>query len=94
MIDGLKPVQRFYLYSSIHNSKKEFKKVTAVAGAVSAYGYNHGEKSVEDAGKLMAANWKNNICLIEGRGSFGTRQVPEAGQSRYVYSRLHENFDK
>ena len=25
MIDGLKPVQRFYLYSSIKNSKKDFK---------------------------------------------------------------------
>ena len=32
MIDGLKPVQRFYLYSSILNSKNDFKKVSAVAG--------------------------------------------------------------
>ena len=27
MIDGLKPVQRFYLYSSIQNTKRDFKKV-------------------------------------------------------------------
>lgn len=26
MIDGLKPVQRFYLYSSLINSKRDFKK--------------------------------------------------------------------
>ena len=40
MIDGLKPVQRFYLYSSLKNSKKEFKKVSAVSGIISDYGYN------------------------------------------------------
>jgi hypothetical protein len=36
MCDGLKPVQRFYLYSSIQNSKTEFKKVSAVAGVLSS----------------------------------------------------------
>lgn len=94
MIDGLKPVQRFYLYSSIVNTAKEFKKVSAVSGVVSDYGYNHGEASAAGAGQLMAAEWNNNICLIEGRGSFGTRQVQQAGAARYVYSRLHSNFGK
>ena len=45
MIDGMKPVQRFYVYSSIKNSKTEFKKVSAVSGVVSDYGYNHGSVS-------------------------------------------------
>lgn len=94
MIDGMKPVQRFYLYSSILNSKKEFKKVSAVSGIISDYGYNHGESSAAGAGQLMAATWNNNICLIEGRGSFGTRLVQEAGAARYVYTRLHDNFNK
>ena len=94
MIDGLKPVQRFYLYSSILNSKRDFKKVSAVAGIISDYGYNHGEASAAGAGQLMAATWNNNICLVEGRGSFGTRLVQEAGAARYVYTRLSENFDK
>lgn len=94
MIDGLKPVQRFYLYSSIQNTKKDFKKVSAVSGVVSDYGYNHGEGSAASAGQLMAAEWSNNICLIEGRGSFGTRQVQSAAAARYTYSRLHENFGK
>jgi len=94
MIDGLKPVQRFYLYSSILNSKRDFKKVSAVAGIISDYGYNHGEGSAAGAGQLMAATWNNNVCLVEGRGSFGTRLVQEAGAPRYVYTRLHENFDK
>jgi DNA gyrase/topoisomerase IV subunit A len=94
MIDGLKPVQRMFLYSSLVNSKKEFKKVSAIAGVVSDYGYSHGEQSAAGSGQLMAAAWNNNVCLVEGRGSFGTRLVQEAGAPRYVYTRLHSNFDK
>ena len=94
MHDGLKPVQRMFLFSSLVNSAKEFKKVSAVAGQLSNYGYNHGEASGASTGKLMAANWNNNLCLIEGRGSFGTRLIQEAGADRYVYTRVHENFYK
>jgi len=94
MIDGMKPVQRFYVYSSIKNSKTEFKKVSAVSGVVSDYGYNHGEGSAASAGQLMAAEWSNNVCLVEGRGSFGTRLVQSAAAARYTYTRLHKNFGK
>lgn len=94
MIDGLKPVQRFYLYSSLTNSRRDFKKVAAVSGITSDYGYNHGEGSAAAAGQLMAATWANNLCLIEGRGSFGTRLVQAASAARYVYTRVHENFDR
>lgn len=92
--DGMKPVQRFYVYSSIKNSKTEFKKVSAVAGVVSDYGYAHGEGSAASAGQLMASEWANNICLVEGRGSFGTRLVQAAAAARYTYTRLHKNFNK
>ena len=94
MIDGLKPVQRFYLYSSLVNSRRDFKKVSAVSGVVSDYGYQHGETSAAGAGQLMAATWSNNVCLVEGRGSFGTRQVQAAGAARYVYTRVSENFER
>lgn len=94
MIDGMKPVQRFYVYSSIQNSKTDFKKVSAVSGVVSDYGYNHGEGSAAGAGQLMASEWANNICLVEGRGSFGTRLIQAAAAPRYTYTRLHENFTK
>jgi DNA topoisomerase-2 len=94
MIDGLKPVQRFYLYSSLKNSRSEFRKVSAIAGVISDYGYNHGEVSAAGAGQLMAAEWSNNICLVKGRGAFGSRQVPVAGASRYIYTKVHDNFDR
>ena len=92
MIDGLKPSQRFYLYSSLKNSSKEFRKVSAIAGVVSDYGYMHAEQSVSSTGQLMASEWNNNLCLIEGRGSFGSRLIQEAGAPRYVYTRVHKNF--
>ena len=94
MIDGLKPVQRFYLYSSLQTSRTSEKKVSAVSGVVSDYGYNHGEVSAAGAGQLMAATWRNNVCLVQGRGSFGTRQVQAAGAARYVYTKVSPNFDK
>ena len=94
VIDGLKNVQRFYVYSSIKNSKNDFKKVSAISGVVSDYGYNHSEGSAASAGQLMAAEWANNICLVEGRGSFGTRLVQSAAAPRYTYTRLHKNFIK
>lgn len=94
MIDGLKPSQRFYIYSSIKNPAGVFKKVSAVGGIVSDYGYNHAEGSIMGTGQLLAAEWYNNILLIEGEGSFGTRQVQQAGAPRYVKTRLHKNFHK
>lgn len=94
MIDGLKPSLRFYLYSSIKNTPRDFKKVESVAGVITDYGYNHGTGSAAGAGQLMAAEWNNNILLVEGRGSFGTRLVQKAAATRYTQTRLHPNFNK
>jgi DNA gyrase/topoisomerase IV subunit A len=94
MIDGLKPSLRFYLYSSVKNTPRDFKKVESVAGVITDYGYNHGTGSAAGAGQLMAAEWNNNILLVEGRGSFGTRLVQKAAATRYTQTRLHPNFHK
>lgn len=94
VIDGFKPVHRFFLTSCIKNARSEFKKVAGIAGNVADLGYKHGENSAAEAGSLMAAEWNNNICLVEGRGNFGSRKIPEPGASRYIYARLHANFNK
>ncbi len=94
MIDGLKPVQRFFLYSSIQNAKTEFRKIVAIAGRVSEYGYHHGEGSASDAGQLMANTWNNNFPIIQGRGNFGSRLVQKAAAPRYTFAKLHDNFWK
>ncbi len=94
MIDGMKPANRYYLYSSILNSANDFKKVESIAGVITDYGYNHGTGSAAGAGQLMAAEWNNNICLVEGRGSFGTRLIQVPAATRYTQTRLHKNFKK
>lgn len=94
LIDGLKPVHRFFLYSVIQSASTKFNKVAAIGGRVSELGYHHGESSAADSGALMASTWSNNLPIIEGDGNFGSRMVQEASASRYVFARLHENFHK
>lgn len=91
-VDGMKPAQRFYLYSSIRNTPNDYKKVESVSGTVTDYGYNHGTTSAAASGQLMASTWNNNICLVEGQGSFGTRLVQAAASPRYTKTRLHPKF--
>lgn len=94
MIDGLKPVQRFFLYSTIQNAKTKFNKVAAISGRVSEYGYAHAETAAADAGQLMANDWNNHIPIIEGQGNFGSRMVQEMAAARYTFCKIHENFHK
>lgn len=94
MIDGLKPAMRFFLYSSLLNTAKEFKKVESIAGNTTDYGYNHGTTSAASSGQLMAAEWNNNLRLVESQGSFGTRLVQQAAAARYTKTRVHPNFHR
>lgn len=93
MIDGLKPVQRFILYSTIKNARDRFAKVAEIASSVSGYGYHHGESSSQDAASLMGALWANNVPVLESKGSFGTRLVRKAAAARYIHAKLGKNFD-
>lgn len=94
MIDGLKPVQRFIMYSAIKNAPTKTTKVTALAGPVAEYGYHHGEQNAQGAAMLMAANWCNNQPLLEGDGNFGNRLINEGAAARYVFARVHPMFWK
>lgn len=92
LIDGLKPVQRFFLYSTLMNARTAYTKVAAIAGRVSELGYHHGEGSAADSGQLMANTWNNNLPIIQGRGNFGSRMVHSMGAPRYTFCKLHDNF--
>lgn len=94
LVDGLKPVQRFFLYSTMLNAKSNFNKVAALAGRVSEFGYHHGEGSAASAGQLMANTWNNNMPIIQGRGNFGSRMVQDMAAPRYTFCKLHDNFFK
>ncbi|QBX32672.1 DNA topoisomerase subunit [Aeromonas phage Asfd_1] len=95
MVDGLKPVQRFFMYRALEyakQSKTKFNKVAALAGGVSEAGYHHGEASAAGAGQMIANTWNNNIPILEGDGNFGSRLVKQAAAPRYVFCRVHKNF--
>lgn len=97
MIDGLKPVQRFVMECALRkgrSDKKKFRKMADIGSGVAEMGYHHGETNAVDAGALMANTWSNNIPLLEGQGNFGSRLVQKAGASRYIFARVHSNFDK
>lgn len=95
IIDGFKPVQRFFMYRALEYAKQnktKFNKVAALAGGVSEAGYHHGEGSAAGAGQLIANTWNNNIPVLEGDGNFGSRLVQQAAAPRYVFCRVHQNF--
>lgn len=91
-VDGLKPSQRFILYSAIKNAKDSFKKVVEIAGVVASYGYHHGEGAAADACTYMSAPWRNNNPLLSADGNFGTRIIKEASAARYIYAKLSHHF--
>lgn len=92
-VDGLKPVQRFNLYSGFQNAKNDFSKVNGIASVVSKYGYEHGEQSATDALTKMGQYFSNNLPLFEGSGNFGNRLVPKPSAGRYIYAKLAKYID-
>jgi DNA gyrase/topoisomerase IV subunit A len=92
LIDGLKPSQRFIIYSAIKNAKDKAIKIVEIAGPVSSYGYHHGEVNAQGAACNMGMAWNNNQPLLEGRGNFGSRLIQEASSPRYIFAKLHSNF--
>lgn len=91
LMDGFKPVHRYFVYSAIKGGTG-FQKVAAVGGAVAMYGYHHGEGSAEDSGSLLAASWCNNLPLFDRDGFFGSRLVKKPGAARYIKCRLNPIF--
>ncbi|ASD52043.1 DNA topoisomerase II [Pseudomonas phage PspYZU05] len=94
VIDGFKPVQRFFICRALQLNRSNFTKLASIGGAVADLGYHHGENSAVEAGALMANTWNNNFPLLEGQGNFGSRLVQEAAASRYIFCRISEGFHK
>lgn len=84
--DGLKDSQRKALWL-IKNKTEKIKTVSLAGEMISSGLYLHGDKSAADAISMLAAPYINNVPLIEGIGSFGTRVAPVdgIGAPRYTY---------
>jgi DNA topoisomerase-2 len=96
--DGFKPSQRKAIFGALHRGENaDFIKVsqlTAHCAAVSAY--HHGEGSMAGAIIGMSQNFTgaNNYNWFTPDGQFGSRLSPVAGATRYIFTKLDENFRK
>ncbi len=94
MIDGLKPSQRKILYTALKTAKNSRIKTASLSGnTISQANYHHGDASLNEAITKMVQVHSNNIPLLEGEGSFGSRLVPDAAAPRYTYVKMSKNFD-
>lgn len=84
--DGLKDAQRKALW--LMKSRQEKIKTVSLAGEMISSGlYLHGDQSAAGSISMLAAPYVNNVPLLEGIGSFGTRVAPVdgIGAPRYTY---------
>lgn len=87
-IDGFKCSGRKCLYTSKKRNLKSEIKVSNFAGSViDESNYLHGNTSMEGSIVTLSRKYcgSNNIPIFEGIGSFGTRHIPEAAASRYIF---------
>lgn len=84
--DGLKDAQRKALW--LMKSRQDKIKTVSLAGEMISSGlYLHGDQSAAGSISMLAAPYVNNVPLLEGIGSFGTRVAPVdgIGAPRYTY---------
>ena len=84
--DGLKDAQRKALWL-LRNKADKIKTVSLAGEMISSNLYLHGDASAAGAISMLAAPFCNNIPLLHGIGSFGTRVAPVEGigAPRYTY---------
>jgi len=85
--DGLKNVQRISLWM-MRRRQGKIKTMALSGEMIKEELYVHGEKSAQDAIGLLAAPFCNNVTLLKGEGTFGSRKKPRGiGAPRYTYVR-------
>lgn len=98
VIDGLKPTQRKVIHTATKiwktGNEKPLRVFQLAASAALETFYHHGNVSIEDSTIGLAQKFKNNLPLLEEVGQFGKLRTPVAGASRYISTRLTENFNK
>ncbi len=93
--DGLKDAQRKALW--LLSKKNDKIKTVSLSGLMIASGlYLHSDSSASDTISLLAAPFANNIPLLEGEGTFGTRVAPVEGiaSPRYTYVKKGKAAEK
>ena len=85
--DGFKDGQRKALWL-MRNRSEKIKTVSLSGELIASNLYLHGDASASEAISALAAPYKNNIPLLDGEGTFGTKVAPGAWAApRYTYVR-------
>ncbi len=96
IVDGLKPSQRKCIYGMLSRGESAGEIKVAQAGSMIAQvsDYHHGEGSLEGTivGMAQEFSGSNNINLFVPEGQFGSRLSPQSAASRYIFTKMHENF--
>ena len=95
LMDGLKQSQRKVLYGCLKRKLKSDMKVASLAGYITEHTkYHHGEVSLQDTIKGMAACYTggNNLPLLARSGEMGSRIAggKDSASARYVETHLEE----
>ena len=92
--DGLKDVQRKSLWL-MRNKSDKIKTISLAGELISSGIYTHGDASAAGAISMLAAPYCNNVCLLDGIGTFGTRVAPtEYAAPRYTYVKKSKTAEK
>lgn len=95
LIDGLNEARRKVLAGMILRNKSKKEKVfQACAGVAEIMIYEHGSASLDDTVKKMSMNFKNNLPLLIGIGSYGSNldNGASAGAPRYISTILNKRL--
>lgn len=95
-VDGLKMTARKVVYTTRKCNIKTPIKVTAYSSKlVDEAEYLHGESGAQGTIVTLSAKYcgANNLPILEGIGSFGTRFTPEASAPRYIFAKPSDYFN-
>ena len=95
-IDGFKNSGRKCLFTIKRKNPKTEIKVSNFAGSIiDESNYIHGNSSMEGTIVTLSQNYcgSNNVPILEGIGSFGTRFCPEPAAPRYIFVRQTPYLD-
>ena len=94
--DGFKNSQRKAAYGMLLRGENagEIQVERVAAQIAAATDYHHGVSSLEGTIVGLANDYvgTNNINLFVPSGQFGSRLTKESAASRYIFTKLHENF--
>jgi len=89
--DGLKPVQRLILYSMYEMGvtfDKPYRKSARIVGEVMGKYHPHGDSAIYGALARMAQDYSLRYPLVDGQGSWGSRDGDPPAAMRYTEARL------